>query len=280
MVKRKKFDSVVRYSKNRNLADFCLRKEEQKNRIKRVPKRFYSARFSKNKNLVKFCLEKEEQIVKSFSKLIYWAGNRFAFKLKGRYTFSDFFEEGFLTLSLCLFKWRIKDPTFERLIEFNKYFKTSLFNKFRQIQILSCSRKKFGINVSISVLAHLFVKKKEGVYTDSPLGKDLLMDSFDEVRYKELISHISANLDSGLERLIFELHVNPPKSLLNEILLDCLRKEKKSVIVGGYVRRIKLHKDCLYRYFVNTYNDDYGFLDRDLFFKNVASTLVKVKNLI
>ena len=85
-------------------------------------------RVSKNKKSLSTL--QEQKIVEKFRKLISWAGNRFAYQLKGRYDVSDFIEEGYLILALCINKWKnTKDESIEILTS-NKSIISSLDHIF------------------------------------------------------------------------------------------------------------------------------------------------------
>lgn len=186
---------------------------------------------------------------KSFIKLIKWASNRSSKGLTGRYDYWDFFESGLETLALCMVKWKEKGFTFEGEdgISFKKYFKTALFNKFKQIQALSFGKKRMGAHISLP---------RELAIAKNRLGAqvqvvDLLSGDggFGEVFFKELCTHVASFLPST-ESKIFFLIVDPPEDLATEAVLNHFKKQKFAIIAGNSHKNkaVRVTYNHLFRY--------------------------------
>jgi len=190
-------------------------------------------------------MDEEKAVLEEFINLIRWASRRYSEKLAGRYDYWDFFEDGLLILSLCLWKWRVKDP---RLLDRNglrKYFKTAIFNRFRQIEIASHCKKRFGIHIPLEFASQ--------VSCDGGFG---------EVHLKELVEYVNSFLESDFEKWIFSLMVEPPEQLVEDALHEMSRKRKQALILGTYgIRSVRISMGCLYAY-VNKRkkSSEHGFL--------------------
>jgi len=223
-------------------------------------------------------MEDEKRFYDDLVNLIRWSSKRFSRGLVGRYDYWDFFEEGLVILSLCLHKWRTEkgDPELKDGAGFFKYCKTALFNRFRQIQILSHSRKKRGVHVSLeSTLLGFYDDSNERV----PITRDdracLSCDGgFGEVNYKELVDYVSTFLSQEEERM-FRLMADPPEDLIMDALHESFRKHKSSVIHDSYdCKRTRISCRCLHSYF----NRKYGVISDNHFFnilKSVRETAKK-----
>jgi hypothetical protein len=173
----------------------------------------------------------EKAIISEFVTLIRWASRKYSNKLTGRYDYWDFFEDGLLILALCLTKWVVRDSELEDRKGFGKYFKTSLFNRFRQIEIAAHCKKRFGIHTPLELAAK--------VSCDGGFG---------DIFFNELVDHVKTFL-SEEEKKIFELMVNPPEDLIEEALHEASRKQKQALILGTYdVRTIRITTGCLFTY--------------------------------
>jgi hypothetical protein len=200
----------------------------------------------------------EKIILEEFVKLIRWASRKYSWKLSGRYDYWDFFEDGLLILSLCLCKWRLKDVRLEDKNGFRKYFKTALFNRFRQIEMASHCKKRFGIHTPLDFASQ--------VSCDGGFG---------EVHLRELVEHINSFLESDFEKWIFSLMVDPPEDLIDDALYEMSRKRKQALLLGTYdLRTVKISKGCLFAY-VNKHkkSSEHGFLKA---VKRIRSTVRNV----
>lgn len=201
---------------------------------------------------------REKEILQEFVNLIRWASNKFSRKLVGRYDYWDFFEEGLFILSLCLCKWKDKDPQSEDLNSFSKYFKTSLFRRFRQVQIKAFTKKRFGVHVPLEFASQISCD-----------------GGFNDVHYRELIDHVISFLNKDEEK-IFQLMVNPPEDLVSDAINEMARKKKVALINGTYdCRTVKLTISCLFKYI-----NKKEHLSESGFLKSLRSVRKKVKDIV
>jgi len=178
----------------------------------------------------------ENKFYESFINLIRWASRKYSRELNGRFDYWDFFEEGILILSLCLCKWREKDKDLKDKEGFQKYFKVALFNRFRQIQVMSHAGKRKGVHVSI--------EQASNVSCDGGFG---------DILFKELVDYVSIFLTKEEERL-FSLMVFPPEDLLMDAIHEYFRKQKYAMLSGNKIfksygsKSVRISCKCFHRY--------------------------------
>ena len=193
-----------------------------------------------------------ENRVSKFKGLIKSASSMYAHRIKNSRSlnymdYDDFVSTGFLTLTVCLNRWKNKNKSEE---EFGKYFKTSLYHKYQ------------------SMLDKAFAKKRTAYMVDID-DFDKLTGRLDfETGVKELADHIMAHLNKKLERKIFKLWVDPPKKLRLMAIMENRRKMKIAAITESTVcgmSKVKISNDLVIRYLrdegnrisVHAYNDHF-----------------------
>lgn len=158
------------------------------------------------------CQIDDQKAWNKFSNLIVWAAKHDSkYYTKTQFTYDDFYGFGVEIFALCLKKAKEKSMM---MSEFGKYFKTSLFNRFRQIQNRAFLPKYKGIHISCDDVLTL-----KGV------------NGFAEVESNEMINYVKSLL-FGLERKIFRLMTMPPQNLVEMVLKENSRMLKKELIKG------------------------------------------------
>jgi len=227
-------------------------------------------------------VDNEKKFYDDLVNLIRWSSRRFSRGLVGRYDYWDFFEEGLVILSFCLYKWRNEkgDPNVENRTGFLKYCKTALFNRFRQLQILSHSHKKKGVHVPIEKawgVKYPIMRREVGEPSEKPdfvgiptgkLSENMSCDGgFGEIDYKELVEYVASFL-SQEQDFMFRLMVDPPEDLVMDAIHDGFRKHTSSLIHSKYdSRTVKISCKCLHKYF----NQKYGVISDSHFFELLKS---------
>jgi hypothetical protein len=180
-------------------------------------------------------LTPDERFFEHFNKLIRWASNKYSRNLVGRFDYWDFLEEGTLILALCLYKWRKKDEDLKDQVGFTKYFKTALFNRFRQILIMSHSGKRKGMHV----------QAEEALKISCDGG-------FGEIFFKELADYVKLFLTEE-EQYVFDLMLFPPQDLVQDAIYENARKQKSAAIGNTYNSNVvKVTSKCLHRFINKT----------------------------
>src|SRR4030042_109525 len=150
--------------------------------------------------------------------LIKFCAKRFSQMCPNRYyNYDDFLENGYTVYAICLKVWGERGLDYKN--GFKKYFKTSLWNSCKDMMTKAFSKKRDSHN---------------GIICYEDIGEnELLTDGgFNEIHYKELISHVVSALETELEKKIFAILVNPPEALIEETVLENRRKMKASIILG------------------------------------------------
>lgn len=213
----------------------------------------------------------EEANFKKFENLVKWASRRYVKVFPNNYKdYSNLVGEGFEVLAICLNRWKeIENERLERSIlrpktdlipkniktcngvtriipkrffndkEFEKFFKTSLFNKYKGIarQVFS---KKYSVH---------FVDEKEIEFSSNrtPFG-------FEEAFYQENIEHVRSCIENDVEKLIFTLLIDPPSELRNMALDQNRRKMKISFLKQCKgVNKVKLSTKLILEYLNNNH---------------------------
>lgn len=200
--------------------------------------------------------------------LIRWVSWKYAKRLLGsRYTYEDFFGEGTETFSLCLYKWKKKDPFLQKKEDFCRYFKTSLFNRCKQIQTKAHSSGKYGKVVSIDSFASEHGRRK---------SRDIAYNGFYDTLYDEVVEYVGSIL-SEKELVIFRLITDPTESLVIRAVNEFSRKEKSCLLgTGSRRKRVKITLDTL-KWYVSKY--EVGILPKNVP-KLLKSIRTKIKNFV
>jgi len=178
-------------------------------------------------------MDPESRLYNELINLIKVSSSRFATKFKLRYDYFDFYDDGIWILGLCMVKWREKGKSFDDNIGFKKYFKTSLFNRFRQLEIKSFCKKSAGVKVPLDF---------------SVVSQVSCDGGFGEVLFKELVDHVS-NFLSSREKKVFSLMADPPEDLVRIARIQNSRKMKQSIIHGLYdAHKVRISGPCIHRF--------------------------------
>lgn len=202
--------------------------------------------------------ESGDSFYKEFVNLIRWASRKYSRYQAGRFDYWDFFEEGVLILSLCLCKWRESDRDMKDKDSFQKYFKTALFNRFRQIQVMS------------------HVGKRNGVHVPVELASEVPCDGgFGDILFKELVDYVEIFLTNE-EKRVFSLMTFPPEDLILDAIHLNFRKQKCAVISGSRdSKAVKVTCKCLHRYI----NKKDGVISENHFF-NILRSIRRVVRMV
>jgi hypothetical protein len=218
---------------------------------------------------------KKDEKYKEFIGLIEWASNFYLDKVPYSYIKNreDFVGMGYVVLANCLKKWEGRDNS----KEFAKYFKTSLFNAYKNMlaKIYSHKRRAKVEYVETDEMedspVKIFRPGKEPIIfrpkRDTPKVDKVFYpadrsiqdpklpelrateDGFSNLLYEDLVRHISDQIPNEIEKKIFIFMADPPEDLCVEALAENRRKMKASVrgMVSG-VNKVKTSGGIIIKY--------------------------------
>jgi hypothetical protein len=179
-----------------------------------------------------------ENRISKFTGLIKSASSMYARKTKLNYLdYDDFVGRGFLTLTICLNKWKKKNKNNEE--EFGKYFKTALYHKYQSMLVKAYAKKRTAFLISVDDMELTSAPYRHRKHFDMEIG------------IKELADYVMSRLKTDLERKIFGVLVDPPEELRLMAVMENRRKMKisaitKSPVIGS--NRVKLSNGLVIRY--------------------------------
>jgi hypothetical protein len=217
---------------------------------------------------------RKEDKYNEFIGLIEWASNRYSAKVPYSYiSQKDFVGAGHIVLSKCLEKWGNRGSS----KEFAKYFKTSLFNAYKNMlaKIYSHKRRAKVEYVEADEVEELSPVKifypslaKTVIFRPKRSGKKLVervsypndksiddiglkarCDDFSTMLYDDLVRHVSDQITNDVEKKIFMFIADPPEDLCDDAIIENRRKLKASIrgMVNG-VHKVKVSGGIIIKY--------------------------------
>jgi len=183
----------------------------------------------------------ERELWKKYQPLIKWASKKYSTSLKrSPYDFCTFYAAGCEIFVICIKKWRAHRYSMDNILEFGKYFKTALFRKLWQIQVMAFRQKRQAHVLSFDTdLGGKFTYGKgriagvRDLEIEERLEEQLICDGgFNEVFYRELVEYVASFL-KGLELEIFRILVDPPAEIIAEAAIASYRKRHASLCSGN-----------------------------------------------
>jgi hypothetical protein len=187
---------------------------------------------------------KIDEKYEEFVGLIEWASNYYSRKVPYSYVGrNDFVGTGYIVLSNCIQKWdgRGNDK------KFAKYFKTSLFNAYKNMLAKIYSNKqRTQVNYTEDEKEKVFYPDDESIHDLDLKAKN---DGFGALFYEDLIKHVHGKIRNPIEKKIFIALVDPPEELCVEAITENRRKLKASInrTVNG-VNKVKASSGIIIKY--------------------------------